>query len=134
MFVPDQTSPCAPVRVLVVDDTEVSRQVLAEVVGATPGFEVVGDAASGREAIELIGPLDVQFLLLDVEMPDLDGIETAMRIRRRFPGVVILLLTAAEGASLRVSSLTVEDKRILSPGWLADFWGRHSHSRSDSGA
>ena len=56
-----------------------------------------------------------------------------MRIRRRYPGVVILLLTAAEGASLRVSSLTVEDKRILSPAWLADFWRRHSQSRSDAG-
>jgi len=67
------------------------------------------------------------------DRPDLDGIETAMRIRRRYPGVVILLLTAAEGASLRVSSLTVEDKRILSPAWLADFWRRHSESRSDAG-
>jgi DNA-binding NarL/FixJ family response regulator len=124
----DQMPARVPVRVLVVDDTEVFRHVLLAVVAATPGFEVVGEACSGREALELVGLLDVQFVLLDVEMPDLDGIDTAVRIRRRYPGVVVLLLTATSGASLRVSSLSVEDKLDLSPQWLADFWRRHSQS------
>jgi YesN/AraC family two-component response regulator len=73
----DQTA----VRVLVVDDSEVFRNVLCAVVAATTGFEVVGVASSGREALTVIGSLAVDLVLVDVNMPDLDGIETGLRIR-----------------------------------------------------
>lgn len=111
-----------PVRVLVVDDSEVFRNVLCAVVAAAPGFEVVGVAATGREALDLVGPLDAQFVLIDVNMREVDGVDTALRIRKRHPGVVVVLLTATSRASLRDSSLPVEDKRDLSPRWLVDFW------------
>jgi two-component system chemotaxis response regulator CheB len=111
-----------PVRVLVVDDSEVFRNVLCAVVAAAPGFQVVGVAATGREALDLVGLLDPQFVLIDVNTSELDGSETAHRIRRRHPGVVVLLLTAARRASVREGSLAVEDKRDLSPRWLVDFW------------
>jgi DNA-binding NarL/FixJ family response regulator len=114
-----------PVRVLVVDDSEVFRNVLAVVVAGTPGFELVGRASSGREAFDLVAALDVQFVLMDVQMPDLEGIETALRIRRYYPDVVVLLLTATRQASLSDPSLTVEDKRDLSAQWLTEFWQRH---------
>lgn len=117
----DQT----PVRVLVVDDSELFRNVICAVVAETPGFEIVGVASSGRETLAVIGSLAVDFALVDVNMPDLDGIETGLRIRSRHPDVVVLLLTAARRASVSDSSLTVEDKRDLSPEWLADFWRRH---------
>jgi DNA-binding NarL/FixJ family response regulator len=118
-----------PVRVLVVDDSEVFRNALFALVAATPGFQAVGLASSGREALHLIDALDVQFVLLDLQMPDIDGIETALRIRRHHPDVVVLLLTATSRASLRTSLLTVEDKRDLSAEWLTDYWRRHSRSR-----
>ena len=121
MVVPDQ----APVRVLVVDDSEVFRQTMGDVVAATPGFEVVGVAASGREALALVGSLAAQFVLLDVCMPEWDGIETALRIRRQHPEVVVLLLTASRRAQVDDPALTVEDKRDLSCRWLAEFWSRH---------
>jgi DNA-binding NarL/FixJ family response regulator len=117
------------VRVLVVDDSEVYRHVLCAVVAATPGFEIVGVASSGRETLALVGSLAVELALVDVTMPDFDGIETGLRIRRRHPDVVVLLLTATRRASVGDSSLMVEDKRDLSPEWLADFWRRHGPSR-----
>jgi two-component system chemotaxis response regulator CheB len=121
----DQT----PVRVLVVDDSEVFRNVLCAVVAATPGFEIVGVAASGRETLAVIGSLAAELVLVDVNMPGLDGIETGLRIRRRHPDVVVLLLAAARRASVSDPSLMVEDKRDLSPEWLAQFWRRHGQSR-----
>jgi DNA-binding NarL/FixJ family response regulator len=121
----DQT----PVRVLVVDDSEVFRNVLWAVVAATQGFEVVGTASSGREALFLVDSLAAELVLLDMQMPDIDGIETALRIRRRHPDVVVLLLTSTKRASLSDPSLTVEDKRELSSEWLVDFWRRHGPSR-----
>jgi DNA-binding NarL/FixJ family response regulator len=114
-----------PVRVLVVDDSEVFRNVLCAVVAATPGFESVGVAASGRETLAVVGSLAVNLVLVDVNMPDLDGIETGLRIRRRHPNVVVLLLTAAKRAYVSDSSLIVEDKRDLTPEFLTEFWRRH---------
>jgi two-component system, NarL family, response regulator len=115
----------APVRVLVVDDSEVFRHVVCDLVAATPGFEVIADAASGREALALVGSMAAQLVMLDVHMPELDGIETACRIRRQFPDVVVLLLTATKREQLADPSLTIEDKRNLSCQLLADFWRRH---------
>jgi DNA-binding NarL/FixJ family response regulator len=115
------------VRVLVVDDSEVFRNVMSAVVAATPGFEVVGDASSGRECLALVDSLAPHLVLLDLCMPELNGVETAARIHRRHPDVVVLLLTAARRAHLADSSLSVEDKRDLSPRRLADFWQRHGH-------
>lgn len=117
-----------PVRVLVVDDSDVFRNLLSAVVAATPGFEAVGLASSGREALHLIDALDVQFVLLDLQMPDIDGIETALRIRRHHPDVVVLLLTETSRASLRAHTLAVEDKRELSAQWLVEYWHRHRRS------
>ncbi len=112
-------------RTLVVDDSEAFRNILAVVVIATPGFEVVGRASSGREGLHLVEELAPQLVLLDVQMPDLDGIETALRIRRHYPETVVLLLTASRQELLNDPSLTVEDKRDLSSEWLADFWRLH---------
>ncbi len=115
----------APVRVLVVDDSEVFRNVLWAVVAAAPGFDVVGTASSGREALFLVDAFAPDLVLLDLQMPDLDGIEIARRIRRHHPDVVVLLLTATRQASLSDPSLTIEDKRDMSSAWLAEFWARH---------
>ena len=109
-------------RVLVVDDSEVFRNVMCAVVAAAPGFEVVGDASSGREALALIEVLDPHLVLLDLYMPEVDGLATALDMRRRYPDVVVLLLTAARRAHVADQWLRVEDKRDLSPQWLADFW------------
>jgi CheY-like chemotaxis protein len=119
----------APVRVLVVDDSEVFRHVVCDLVAATPGFEVVADAASGREALALVGSMAAELVMLDLHMPELDGIETAVRIRRQYPEVVVLVLTASKRAQLADPSLTIEDKRHLSGQWLAEFWQRHCPDR-----
>jgi DNA-binding NarL/FixJ family response regulator len=118
-----------PVRVLVVDDSEVFRNVLCAVVAATPGFEIVGVASSGRETFALVDSLAPELVLVDVNMPEMDGIETGIRLRRRHPDVLVLLLTAARRASVSDPSLLVGDTRDLSPEWLADFWRRHGRSR-----
>ena len=120
----------ASVRVLVVDDSEVFRRVMRDVVARTRDFELVGAAESGTEALELMASLRPDFVLLDRAMPEMDGIETAHRIHERHPGVATLVLTATpHHRSLRDRSLAVEDKRKLSPDWLAGYWQRHGSSQ-----
>ena len=121
-----------PVRVLVVDDSEVFRKAACDLVTATPGLEVVADAVSGREALVLVGSLDAELVLLDVQMPEMYGIETALRILRQYPDVVALLLTATRRAEFADPALTVENKRDLSSQWLAEFWEHYRPaSRTD---
>ena len=71
------------VRVLTVDDQAVFRGIAREVIDATPGFEAVGEAASGEEALAAVARLDPQLVLLDVRMPGLDGVDVALTASRR---------------------------------------------------
>ena len=81
------------VGVLVVDDQTPFRRVALEVVEATPGFEPLGEAASGEEALALVAQLSPELILLDVRMPVMDGIETARRLSAVHPGGVVVLIS-----------------------------------------
>ncbi len=77
-------------RVLVVDDNEVVRRTLRYILRKV-GYEVVGEASNGREAVEMTEALRPMLVLMDVEMPKLSGIDAARQIQRRCPTPVILL-------------------------------------------
>ena len=74
------------VGVLTVDDQQVFREVAVAVIEATPGFEPVGQAASGEEALRLLETLRPDLALIDVRMPGMDGVETARRLAALFAG------------------------------------------------
>jgi DNA-binding NarL/FixJ family response regulator len=82
------------VRVLIVDDQEFFRGVLRELIAATPGFTVVGEAASGEEALSATDELSAQFVVMDVRMPGMGGIEAARTLAERHPDQVVLLVSA----------------------------------------
>ncbi len=88
------------VGVLVVDDQTPFRRVALEVVAATPGFEPLGEAASGEEALALVAQLSPELILLDVRMPVMDGIETARRLSAVHPGGVVVLISIDDPAEL----------------------------------
>jgi DNA-binding NarL/FixJ family response regulator len=81
------------VRVLVVDDQPPFRQAARAVVSLTPGFEVVGEAASGEEAVELAHALEPDVVLMDVYLPGINGLAACRTIVEDRPGTTVLLLS-----------------------------------------
>ncbi len=82
-----------PVRVFVVDDTTHVRKMLVQMLELS-GFDVVGQAASGEEAVATVAEADPQVVVVDYSMPGINGIDTARSIRAERPDQAIILYTA----------------------------------------
>ncbi|MCY1145748.1 response regulator transcription factor [Actinoplanes sp. Pm04-4] len=82
-----------PLRVLVVDDQQLVREGLTALLELTDGVEVVGSAGDGKRALELIAGDPPDVVLMDLNMPVLDGVAATAQIRDRFPGVAVVVLT-----------------------------------------
>ena len=80
-------------RVLVVDDQVPFRNAARAVVSITPGFEVVGEAESGEEAIELADALDPDVVLMDIHLPGMNGLAACKAIVAEHPATTVLLLS-----------------------------------------
>ncbi len=81
------------IRVLLADDHTIVRQGLKLILAAQPDFEVVGEAANGREAAELAEKLKPDIVLMDVQMPDLNGIEATRRMVAANARIKVLVLS-----------------------------------------
>jgi DNA-binding NarL/FixJ family response regulator len=82
-----------PVRVLVVDDQPVFLRAARELIAAVPGFDEVGEATSGPEALGKAASLRPDLVLLDVRMPGMDGIETARLLADVAPDAFVVLIS-----------------------------------------
>ena len=96
------------IRILIVDDSVVIRKLLTTTLGDVPGMEIVATAALGSIALTKIQQLRPDVVILDVEMPEMDGIETLKRIRKDSPRLpVIMFSTRTErGAAATIEALT----------------------------
>jgi DNA-binding NarL/FixJ family response regulator len=116
------------VRVLIVDDQEPFRQAARVVVELTDGFEVAGEAETGEDAVERARELGPDLVLMDVNLPGIDGMEATRRILEDSgDGVVVLMLSTYEAEeyaprAAEVGAAAYIPKSEFEPDRLADAW------------
>lgn len=120
------------VRVLVVDDQEPFRRAMEAVVEETDGFVVVGSVASGEESLTAVAELAPDLVLMDVNLPGIDGIEATRLLRSNGDGPVVVLLStydedefAFEGSE----AAAYVTKAAFGPERLAEEWSAAAASR-----
>jgi DNA-binding NarL/FixJ family response regulator len=112
------------IRVLVVDDHPIVRQGLVSVLSDEEDLEVVGEAGSGREAVALISRLQPDVVLLDLEMPELDGVDAIPRLLAEKPGLGVLVFTAYDTDERVLGAIRAGARGYLLKGASAEEIGR----------
>lgn len=98
-------TPAKTIRVLLADDHPVVRNGIQKMLARDPEIEVVGQACRGEEAIELVEKLSPDVLLLDMEMPGMNGVLVTQQVRRRFPATYVLALSGYDDRAYVMETL-----------------------------
>lgn len=118
-----------PVTVAAVDDHPRFLDVAKAVVEATPGFAWAGGACSGEEALVAAARRAPDLVLVDVNMPEMDGFELTRRLQRAHPRTLVALISAEHPDELRQAGGADEHpvfaKESLRPAWLRSLWQEH---------
>lgn len=117
----------SPIRVLIVDDQPPFREASRMVVELTDGFQVAGEAENGEQAVALVSELRPDLVLMDVQMPGIDGIETTRRISAMPEAPVVVVMSTHESGDYRevaeaAGALTFVPKSQFDMDTLVEVW------------
>jgi two-component system chemotaxis response regulator CheB len=102
-------APGERIRALVVDDSVIIRRLVTHALGEDPSVEVVGAAANGLIALKMIPLVRPHVVTLDIEMPEMDGLETLRQIRKTYPELIVIMFStlSERGAAITLEALTL---------------------------
>lgn len=115
------------VPVLIVDDQAPFRSAARAVITVTPGFTVVGEAESGEQAVELADSLQPSMVLMDINMPGIDGYEATRKITEAHPEILVILVSTYSQSDLAADARlcgagAYVHKEELAPKVLRELW------------
>ena len=96
----------ATLRVVIADDHRLMLEAIKTALEQAPDIEVVGEALSGSQVLPLVGQTDPDLVVLDVRMPEMDGLTCLDRLRQRYPRVKVVMLSAADDRQLIETALS----------------------------
>ena len=102
------------IRILLVDDVEKIRESLRSILATSRQFEIVGEACDGEEAIVAVAQLKPSVVVMDIQMPRLNGIQATALIKRFFPHVIVVGLSLHATEELRQEMITAGASSVLS--------------------
>ena len=97
----------SPSRLLIADDHSLVREGLRAMLEKESGLKVIGEAKNGREAVEMCGGLHPDIVLMDVRMPEMDGLTATKEIKARHPTICVLIVTTHENADYLLEAINV---------------------------
>lgn len=126
------------IRVVLVDDQESFRSATRLLIGMTEGFELVSEAGSGEEGMELAEKSSADLVLMDIGLPGIDGLEAARRIVERDPRCKVVVLSTYQGPEYRSRALAAGavafvSKSKFDPDVLREVWDAASLQDGDAG-
>src|SRR5690606_9850851 len=101
------------VRVVVADDHDLFREGLRQLLETVPSVEIVGEAADGQQAIELVAKLDPDVVLMDINMPRMDGIRATEFIVKHYPRTAVVVLTMYQDDEYAIHAIRAGAKSYL---------------------
>lgn len=122
------------VRVLIADDHPIYRDGLAVLLGSLPGIEVVGTASDGVDALSKSGKLLPDVIVMDIQMPDIDGIQATRRLRQSGSAAAVLMLTMNEEDEAVLDAMRAGARGYLVKGAAQDEIERAIHAVAAGGA
>jgi two-component system chemotaxis response regulator CheB len=112
-------------KILIVDDNVIYRNFLSEVVKSIDGAELISPAANGRIALSRLAGDPADLVLLDMQMPEMDGIETLKEIRRKYPEIGVIMISAAYDLEAR---LVIQALEMGAIDFISKTGDRHSEN------
>jgi DNA-binding NarL/FixJ family response regulator len=117
-----------PYRIIIGDDHEHARKAIRMIMESDPDFEIVGEATNGKEVIQLTEETMPDIILMDINMPVLDGLQTTGIIKERFPYVKIVIITVSDDVSDLFEALKKGAQGYLLKNLNPNIWLEYLHT------
>ncbi len=123
-----------PYHVLIADDHPLAREAIISLLAADPAFQLVGEAADGQEAFHLCGQLQPDLVLMDINMPNWNGLVATREIKKAYPHIRIVILTVSDDVGDLFTAIQFGAQGYLLKNLDPDDWLTYLHALLDEDA